>query len=70
LFPDNRDNEVHILYDGQITKLTQKYQGSNNLSFYFLPLDAIEEYQFQFPDKTSEILKYIEKNEEYNTLSD
>jgi ATP:ADP antiporter, AAA family len=70
LFPDNRDNEVHLHYDGQITKLTQKYQGSNNLSFYFLPLDAVEEYHFQFPDKTSEILKYIEKIEEYNTLSD
>jgi hypothetical protein len=32
-------------------------------SYYILPLKVIEEYQYQFPDKSFEILKFIEYNE-------
>jgi hypothetical protein len=61
---DNGSNEVHVVYSGEIERLTRKYQSRYNLSFYFLPLSAVEEYHFQFPDHSFEILKYIDNNEE------
>jgi hypothetical protein len=30
---------------------------------YFLPLSSVEEYVHKFPEKSSEIIKYIEINE-------
>lgn len=56
--------EIHILYDGEIDKLISRYKDMHNLSFYFLPLIAVEEYNFQFPYRSLEILKYIDNNEE------
>ncbi len=32
-------------------------------SFYILPLDAVEEYYYKFPDYSFEILKYIDEIE-------
>jgi ATP:ADP antiporter, AAA family len=61
---DNRVNEVHVVYQGESDNLIQKYQGKQDLSFYFLPLSVVEEFHFQFPDKSFEILKYIDNNEE------
>jgi hypothetical protein len=61
---DNGSNEVHVVYNGEIDRLSRKYQDVQHLSFYFLPLIAVEEYHFQFPDKSYEILKYIDNNEE------
>jgi hypothetical protein len=64
LYRDNESNEVHVVYKGEMERLTRRYQNGQNLSFYFLPLRAVEEYHFQFPDKSFEILKYIDTNEE------
>jgi len=61
---DKIANEVHILYYGEKDRLTTAYQSRDNLTYYFIPLTAIEEYLFQFPDNSNEILKYIDKNEE------
>lgn len=61
---DKIANEVHILYYGEKDRLTTAYQSRDNLTNYFIPLIAIEEYLFQFPDNSNEILKYIDKNEE------
>jgi hypothetical protein len=60
---DNRVNEVHVVYHGESGHLIPKYQEEKHLSFYFLPLSAVEEFHFQFPDKSFEILKYIDNNE-------
>jgi len=57
-------NEVRIFNNDNIDRLTLKSQISNNLSYYVLPLTAIEDYHFQFPEKSFEILKYIENHEE------
>jgi hypothetical protein len=57
----NRD--VHVINSGDIDRLIWKYQNDRILSFYVLPLNAIEEYLFQFPDKSFEVLKYIDINE-------
>jgi hypothetical protein len=64
LYDDNGTNEVHVVYNGEIERLVLKYQSGLNLSFYFLPFSAVEDYHFQFPDKSFEILKYIDINEE------
>ena len=47
-----------------IDRQTLNYQISNDLSYYVLPLEAIEDYHFHFPEKSFEILKYIENHEE------
>jgi hypothetical protein len=64
LYGDNESNEVHVVYKGEIERVARRYRNGQNLSFYFLPLSAVEEYHFQFPDKSFEILKYIDINEE------
>ena len=56
--------EVQILYYGEIDRLTTVNQGRDKVTYYLMPLSAIEEYLFQFPDNSSVILKYIAKNEE------
>jgi ATP:ADP antiporter, AAA family len=56
--------EVYILYDGEIDKISRKYTDTIYPPFYFLPLSAVEEFHLQFPDKSPEILKYIDINEE------
>ncbi len=57
-------NEVHIVYDGVIDGLARTFETGQHLTFYFLPLDAVEEYHFQYPDNSYEILKFIESSEE------
>jgi hypothetical protein len=57
-------NEVHIFNNDNIDRQTLNYQISNDLSCYVLPLAAIEDYHFHFPEKSFEILKYIENHEE------
>jgi hypothetical protein len=60
---DKASNVVFVVYNGEIDRLSNKYKDEQQFSFYFLPFVAIEEYHFQFPDKSYEILKYIENNE-------
>ena len=52
-----------MVYSADIDRLIWKYQNETGLSFYTLPLDTVEEYLFQFPDKSFEVLKYIDINE-------
>lgn len=61
---DNGTSEVHVVYYGKPDKLTGKNYEGYNFSYYYLPLFAVEEYYFRFPDKSFEILKYIDINEE------
>lgn len=60
----NQRNEVHIAYNGVIDGLARTFETGQHLSFYFLPLDAVEEYHFQYPDNSDEILKFIESSEQ------
>jgi len=64
LTEDNEKDSVHILFDGETDRLAGLYQSPQNISVYYLPLSAVEQYHFQFPDKSSEILKYIDSHEE------
>jgi hypothetical protein len=59
-----QSNEVHIEYDGVIDGLARTFETGQHLSYYFLPLDAVEEYHFQYPDNSYEILKFIESSEQ------
>jgi ATP:ADP antiporter, AAA family len=60
---DDVSDDVHVVYNKNIDRLTWKYQNEINLSFYLLPLSAVEEYHFHFPDKSFKILKYIDNKE-------
>jgi hypothetical protein len=61
---DKPDNEVYVFYNEQKNSPGEKFQGRNNASYYIMSLNAIEEYHYQFPDNSFEILKYIDNNEE------
>jgi len=61
---DNHDRDVHIVYPGELSRFSGRHQDAiHQFSFYVLPLTAVEDYHFQFPDMASEILKYIDVNE-------
>ena len=60
---DNVRNNVHIFYDGEIDRPTMMDHHEPNEPVFYLPLTAIEQYHFQFPDKSGEILKYIDSKE-------
>ena len=64
LTDDYEKNSVHIIHDGEFDRLDKLYQSGQNVSIYYLPLYAVEQYHFQFPDKSSEILRYIDINEQ------
>jgi hypothetical protein len=55
--------EVYVVYNGQIDNLKTKLRNEPVQEVYLLTLGAIEEYLFQFPDKSFEILEYIDTNE-------
>ena len=62
---DNSGCEVQVIYDGELKSMISKYDTGKKVSFYILSLFAIEEYHFQYPDNSIEILKYIDRNEKY-----
>jgi hypothetical protein len=60
---ENPGKQVNVFYDisGNSPQLSDNQW--TNLPCYFLPLDAVERYHVQYPDNSSEILKYIDDNE-------
>ena len=60
----NGSHAVHVFRSGEIDTLSRKYLDKQNIICYSLPLNTIEEYHFQFPDKSYDILKFIDKNED------
>ena len=52
---------VHVLYGGE--NLPEIYRNVQNTDIYFLPFITIEDYQFQFPDKSDSILQFLDDNE-------
>ena len=58
---ENRENEVYIFYGGETDIIARKFR--DNDSIYMLPLSAIEEYHFRFPEQSFEILKYIDQKQ-------
>jgi ATP:ADP antiporter, AAA family len=74
IFPDNciiwsfaddmPDREVKIHYDESGSGSDTGSAERGNASHYILPLNSVEEYNFQFPEESLEILKYIDNKEE------
>ena len=61
---DKAEKVVYIHYSVQMEDSDDKFQGKDNSSYYILPLHAIDEFNYQFPDNSVKILKYIDKYEE------
>jgi ATP:ADP antiporter, AAA family len=57
-------NGAFVHFTDQVNARGQKFQDKDTTSCYILPLGAVEEFHYQFPDKSFEILKYIDINEE------
>jgi hypothetical protein len=64
--PDERSegSTVLIHYADQEKSSAEKIKISEGGALYFLSLDSVEEFHYQYPDKSFEILKYIDNNEE------
>jgi AAA family ATP:ADP antiporter len=56
--------KAHVQYTEKLKLQGAKFAGLENESYYILPLAAVEEFHFQFPDRSFEILNYMDKNEE------
>jgi hypothetical protein len=63
LSDDNETLKVHVYYDGTVASSEVMNHPGQNISVYYLPLSVIEQYHFQFPERSSVILKYIDDNE-------
>ena len=62
LSADNSGRKVYINYNDSIHVNNQKFQPVDSSSYYLLSLDAVEEYQNHYPERSSDILKYIDSN--------
>ncbi len=61
LFRDKESSEVQIVYNGAVEDLKKRIMETGNLSFYKLSLASVEEYYFQYSDRSKEILEYVDK---------
>lgn len=61
LYIDKDSSEVQLVYDGAVEDLKSRIMEISNLSYYKLSLASVEEYHFQYPDRTKEILGYVDK---------
>jgi len=64
LLPDNQESETYVYYSGRSVDQAREFNNMDNTTFYMLTLTALEEYNNQFPERSGEILEYIEKNED------
>jgi ATP:ADP antiporter, AAA family len=60
---ENEISEIDVISDIKEISDRGVLSGTNGTYIYLLPLNAVEQYHFQFPDKSLVILKYIEKYE-------
>jgi hypothetical protein len=64
LSDDNQCDEALICYSDTKEEIIRKLKDINTNTGYILPLNALEEFQYQYPQRSLEILEYIEVNEE------
>jgi len=61
--PARKTDRVHIHYEGKLTEKEVNTGIGGNVSYYSLSLSAVEEFNYQYPESSSEIYKYININE-------
>jgi hypothetical protein len=64
LSSDNHGKEVFIHYSDSLNDPSVMFRNRANTTYYILPLNAVEEYNTQYPERSARIFEYIEKNEE------
>ncbi|HNW56420.1 MAG TPA: hypothetical protein PLR88_01000 [Bacteroidales bacterium] len=64
LSDDNQVMETHVVYEGDTGNTGEKNKGRKKHQCYILPLNAIEEHNYQYPDNAFEMLKCINSFEE------
>ncbi len=57
-------SDAFVHFTGQVDSKGLKNSWTDITSSYVLPLSAVEDFHYQFPDKSFEILKYIDIHEE------
>jgi hypothetical protein len=67
---DDHVSDVFVLYNGEVDEIIKQWYPGRDVHFYILPLNSVEEYHFQFPDKSFEILEYIDNNEDTSKSGD
>jgi hypothetical protein len=54
---------VHIHYEGKLNEAEVNTGISGTVSYYTLSLAAAEDFNYQYPESSFEIYKYINTNE-------
>ena len=55
--------KVHVFYEGKLSEADIIIAIGENISYYSLSLSATDDFNYQYPDSSFEIFKYIETNE-------
>ena len=64
LTSDNRAKRGYLRNSGSLKAYAEKFNGMNNTAFYLLPLSDVEVHNYQYPERSFEILEYIDSCEE------
>jgi len=56
-------NNAIAAYNENIAQLIEKRFAEKDKMLYILPLSAVEEYIYQFPERSADIMKFIDRNE-------
>jgi hypothetical protein len=65
LSSDKPGEKAFIYYTEELKETTnEKLRDGDNTSYYILPLNAVDEFSYQFPERSFEIFKYIDNIEE------
>jgi AAA family ATP:ADP antiporter len=64
LSADKQPDNVFIHYADRVNDPSEKFLNKDYAFFYVLPLNVLDEYLFQFPEKSTEIMEYIDNCEE------
>ncbi len=57
-------NKVLTAYEGNLAELIEKSFTDEVKMLYILPLSAVEEFIYQFPERSADIMKFIDRNED------
>ena len=56
-------DRVHVFYEGKLSETDINTGPDSRIAFYSLSLSAADDFNYQYPDSSFEIFKYIETNE-------
>jgi AAA family ATP:ADP antiporter len=60
----NNGDVSYTLYNGDVSALSEDLKVDKDNQAYILPLGSVEDFNYQFPERSLEILRYIDRKED------